>query len=144
MRLRAFRAKLSLVLLFCCFSITGFSQTFRGGITGTVTDQSGAAVGGANVQAVNVSTGLRRDAVSGDSGDFAFQDLPLGEYEVTATHPGFDQMQVQKVAVEVVKVTNLRLPLKVASQSQTVEVAATAVNIDVDTSTLNEVIPDKA
>ena len=94
MSLRVFRGSLPLVLLFCFFSITGYTQTFRGGITGAVTDPSGAAIGGANVQAVNISTGLRRDAVSSDAGDFALQDLPLGEYEVTATHPGFDQIKI--------------------------------------------------
>jgi len=119
-------------------------QTFRGGITGAISDASGASISGANVQAINVSTGLRRDATTSTAGEFAFPDLPLGEYQVTASQTGFDQLKVDKVEVEVGKVTSLRLTLKVASQSRSVEVAATAVNIDVDTSTLNEVIPDKA
>jgi len=130
--------------LFCFLNVAAFSQTFRGGISGTITDPSGAAVAGAVVRAQSTTTGLRRDTTTSTAGEFVFQDLPLGEYQLTASQPGFDQIKVDKVQVEVGKVTNLRLTLKVATQSQTVEVAATAVNIDVDTSTLNEVIPNKA
>ena len=137
-------SRIAFAVLFCLLGVTGFSQTFRGGITGTVSDASGASIAGVTVQAVSSGTGLRRETTTTSAGEFAFQDLPLGQYLVTATQSGFDQLKVDKVEVEVGKVTSLRLTLKVASQSQTVEVAATAVNIDVDTSTLNEVIPSKA
>src|SRR5258707_7209268 len=88
---------LFLVALFCWLGVAGFSQTFRGGITRTISDPSGAAASGANVQAVNVATGLRRDTVTSATGEFVFQDLPLGEYEVSATHAGFDRLKVEKV-----------------------------------------------
>lgn len=125
-------------------SITAYSQTFRGGIAGTVVDATGAAVGGVLVQAQNPATALQRQATTTSAGEFTFQDLPLGKYLVTASNPGFDTVKVENVAVEVGKVTGLHVTLKVASQSQTVEVAAQAVSIDTETSTLNEVIPDKA
>jgi len=121
-----------------------FSQTFRGGISGNVTDSSGAAIAGAEVQALNTATQLRRDTISTSSGEFTIPDLPLGDYQVTIARPGFDKLRVDNVAVEVGKVTSLRLSMKVASQSQTVEVVASSVTVDVDTSTLNQVIPDKA
>lgn len=133
--------------LLCMFVMLGcsvYSQTFRGGITGTVTDPSGAAVSGATIQAANTSIGLKREAQTTNSGEFTFSDLPLGQYEVTVNQSGFDKLRVEKVSVEVGKITSLRLSLKMATQSQTVEVAAQAVTIDTDTATLNEVIPDKA
>jgi hypothetical protein len=133
---------LGLILL--VLSIPGFSQTFRGGITGTLTDPSGAAVLGAAVQALNAETGLRREAVTTSSGEFAFQDLPLGTYELTATHSGFDKVRVDKVVVEVGKLTNLRLTLRVATQSEIIEVAAQAATLDTETSTINQVIPNRA
>lgn len=134
----------SLLVFFCLLSVAAFSQTFRGGITGTVTDASGAAISGATVQAINVGTGLRRDATTSSTGEFSFPDLPLGTYQVIASQSGFGQLKTDKVEVEVGKVTPLHLTLNVATTQMTVEVAATAVNIDVDTSTLNEVIPNKA
>src|SRR5260370_16287029 len=124
-------------------SSLAFTQTFRGSITGSVTDASGAAIAGAEVQAVNTATQLRRDTTTTGTGEFTFPDLPLGTYEVTVSHTGFDKIRAENVAVEVGKVTGLRLSMKVASQTQTVEVAATAISIDTDTSTLNQLIPDK-
>src|SRR5260370_29791227 len=99
---------------------------------------------GGEGQAVNPATQLRRDTTTTTTGEFTFPDLPLGTYEVTVSHTGFDKIRAENVAVEVGKVTGLRLSMKVASQTQTIEVAATAISIDTDTSTLNQVIPDKA
>ena len=144
MTFQLLRRSLPFLALFFLFIAAGFGQTFRGGITGTVTDPSGAAAADANVQVNNVATGLRRETTTSTTGEFVFQDLPLGEYEVIASHAGFDRLRVEKVQVQVGQITTLRLTLKVASQTQTVEVAATAVNIDTDTSTINQVIPNKA
>lgn len=125
-------------------SLPATAQTFRGGITGTVTDASGAALVNAAVQAVNTATGLRRETVSSTSGDFVFQDLPLGDYQVSASHAGFEPFKIDNVRVEVGKVTNLQIGMKVAGQAQSVEVAATAATIETETSTLNAVVPDRA
>src|SRR5260370_34731803 len=60
---------LSLVgLVFLALSIAGFSQTFRGGITGTLTDPSDAAIFGAAAPALQAETGPPREAVTTSSG----------------------------------------------------------------------------
>ena len=130
--------------LFAMASVMSFAQTFRGGITGTITDASGAAISGATVQVSNNDTGLKREALTSSAGEFSFQDLPLGNYDLLVTQSGFNKTKVDKLQVEVGKNTSLKLALQVASQTQTVEVAAQAVLIDTDTSTLNQVIPTKA
>ncbi|MGC2656643.1 MAG: carboxypeptidase-like regulatory domain-containing protein, partial [Bryobacteraceae bacterium] len=66
------------------------AQTFRGGVGGTVTDASGAAVTGAAVKLISPATGLTRDTTTSSAGEFVFQDLPLGSYDVTVTQSGFD------------------------------------------------------
>jgi hypothetical protein len=140
-----FRRQVTIVLgVLYLLALPAISQTFRGSISGTITDSSGAALVDAVVQAVNGATGLHRNTVTSSAGEFTFQDLPLGDYEVTATHPGFDTLKLDKVTVEVGKVTSLQLTLKVAGQTQTVEVAATAAAIETNTSTLNAVVPDRA
>ena len=135
---------LSLGVLALALTSPFYAQTFRGSISGTVNDPTGAAILGAVVQTTNSATGLKRGTVSSSAGEFIFPDLPLGEYEVTISHPGFDKIHISKVSVEVGKVTGLRMTLSVASQSQTVEVTSSAVTIDSETSTLNNVIPNKA
>src|SRR5690349_9825870 len=89
-------------------------QTFRGGISGTVTDATGAAIVGASVQALNTGTQLRRESTTTNTGDFTFPDLPLGSYTLTVSQKGFDTVRVDNVAVEVGKVTGLRIGMKVA------------------------------
>lgn len=120
------------------------AQTFRGSIAGTVTDPTNAAIAGAPVEVANTATGLRRSTVTSNAGEFTVPDLPLGEYTVTISQPGFDVHRFQAVRVEVGKITSLDVKLKIASQTQAIEVAAAAVTLDTDTATLNQVIPDKA
>ena len=55
------------------------SQTFRGGINGTISDQSGAVVLGAAVTATNNGTGVSLNAITSSGGEFQFQDLPFGD-----------------------------------------------------------------
>ncbi len=124
--------------------VTGSAQTFRGSVAGSVVDPTGSLVSNAAVEAENPETGLKRSMVSNAAGEFSFVDLPPGLYDVTVLQPGFDKVKIDKVAVEVGKVTTLKVTLRVASQAQTVEVAAAAVTIDNETSTINEVIPSKA
>jgi hypothetical protein len=66
------------VILLLCFSATLLAQTFRGGIQGTVTDSSGAAVIDANVTVKSADTGLVRTVTTNDQGDYLFTELQLG------------------------------------------------------------------
>ncbi len=70
------------------FSVTGYAQTFRGAINGTITDPSGAVVAGANVKATNTGTGIVLSTVSTSGGAFTFQDVPLGTYKVSVAAAG--------------------------------------------------------
>jgi hypothetical protein len=57
-----------LVLMFVCVSPV-FAQSDRGGITGRVTDQTGAVVADAKVTALNVETGETREARTNGEGN---------------------------------------------------------------------------
>ena len=66
------------------------AQTFRGGIQGTVSDQTDAALPGVIVTATSVGTGLSRIGRHRSTpGTTSFSELPLGDYTVTAALPGF-------------------------------------------------------
>ncbi len=112
------------------FTAPLFSQTFRGGITGTVTDPTGATVPGASVKLVGADTGLTRNGVSSSAGDFVFQDLPLGKYDVTISAPGFESVHVTGLVVDAGKINTIAVKLDVAKQATTIEVEAQTVSID--------------
>ena len=110
------------------------AQTFRGGISGTVNDATGAAVAGAAVKLVSPDTGLTREGTTTSTGEFVFQDLPLGKYDITVTQSGFDTVHVSGVVVDAGKIATLGLKLEVAKQATTVEVAASVVAIETSSS----------
>ena len=74
---------LFLLVLMSAMTLHLAAQTFRGGIAGTVQDTSGAAVPNAKVSLLGTDTGFKREMVTTSSGDYSFQDLPLGR------RPGF-------------------------------------------------------
>ena len=110
------------------------AQTFRGGISGTVNDATGAAVPGAAVKLVSPDTGLTREGTTTSTGEFGFQDLPLGKYDITVTQSGFDTVHVSGVVVDAGKIATLGLKLEVAKQATTVEVEASVVAIETSSS----------
>jgi hypothetical protein len=59
-------------------------------ISGTLTNDSGAVLVGATVQAKSRERGSSRSTVTGSEGRVAVADLPIGSYDVRASNPGFD------------------------------------------------------
>jgi hypothetical protein len=92
-------------------------------ITGTVTDDSGAVVGGATVELRDVSGGKKRSAGANDAGQFNFSGLPAGDYRISLTSPGFMTtsltLTLQPRDRAVISAT-----LAVGSVTETVEVTA--------------------
>jgi hypothetical protein len=120
------------------------AQTFRGGIAGTVQDASGAAVPNAQVSLVGTETGFKRQMVSTSSGDYSFQDLPLGDYSIEVTSGGFSSQKVDHIAVRPGQVYALDIKLGIASTNERIEVNADAVAIDALSTTNNSVVPEQA
>ncbi len=115
--------------------LAGHAQTFRGGINGTVTDQSGAVVPSAEVEALNVATGVSRKTITSSAGEYAFQELPLGTYKVTVTAAGFKASVVSGVPVAAGTIYTLPVKLGVESAGETVEVDAAALTLDTTSTT---------
>ena len=128
---------LSLLLL---LATSGFGQTFRGAVSGSVLDASGAGVPDASVKLLNSTTGYTREASTTSGGEFNFPDLPLGFYTITFSKSGFQTTKVDKVEVAVGRVTNLPVKLAVSSQATTVEISAIAASIETTSTTLTNVV----
>jgi hypothetical protein len=80
---------LCLVLALCFVPARVFAQGTGGRVLGRITDPSGAVLSNAKVTATNDATGVSHDALSNDSGDYAFPDLPVGTYSLTFDLTGF-------------------------------------------------------
>jgi Carboxypeptidase regulatory-like domain len=127
-------------IVLALIALSGHAQTFRGAITGSVTDPSGASVPNAQVKATETSTGIEHSTVSTSEGQFSFQDIPLGFYKVTVTATGFPPYTVDKVEVLAGTIYSLPIKLSMQQQSTTVEVSAAALTLDTTTQTQNTTI----
>ncbi len=142
-RIRSFPLPALLIMLLLSVTFAA-AQNFRGGINGTVTDQGGGSLPGATVQITDDSTGVIHSSVTSSAGEYAFQDLPLGMYTVSATSSGFETLKVEKVQVSAGTIYTLPLKLAVASQATTVEVNAAGVALDTTTPTETTVLSGRA
>ena len=131
--LRVSRVLLCLLLMLGAASL--HAQTFRGGINGTVTDQSGAVVPAAAVTVTNNGTGVSLNAITSSAGEYQFQDLPLATYTVGVTATGFKPEKVTAVPVTAGVIYTLPIKLNVASTGETVEVMAQALALDTTSTT---------
>jgi hypothetical protein len=138
-RLRSFSLALVLMLLTC--GVSAFGQTYRGGIHGTVTDASGAAVPSATVTAVETSTNFAYKTVASSTGEFDFSSLPLGTYTVTIAAPSFSTEKYDKVTIEAGVTYTLPAKLSASNVTQTVEVTAAQLTLDTSTDTQGTVLP---
>lgn len=84
--LRELGALLALMAVSC---LMAYSQAVSGTVLGTVTDASGAVVPNAKVTVTEVNTGIVHNAQTNGSGNYAFPDLPGGNYSATIESPGF-------------------------------------------------------
>ena len=122
--------------------ITANGQTFRGGINGTVTDQSGAVVPGAAVEATDAATNSSHRTVSSSAGEYSFQDLPLGTYTVAVSASGFKGEKISAVPVTAGVIYTLPVKLTVAASGETVEVNASGLALDTTSTTQTTDIPE--
>jgi uncharacterized surface anchored protein len=112
---------LSFLLLAACALI---AQTFRGGVQGTVTDSTGAAVAGAEISVVSTETGLTRTTTTDGAGNYAITELPLGSYTATATRAGFRTQTARNVGVDVSVTRRIDFQLTPGQVQETVQVTA--------------------
>ena len=124
-------------------SIASGAQTFRGSVTGTVTDPSGAIVADAVIQLTNPATGTTITSKSNKAGDYNFTELTPSQYDLTVTAAGFSVRKFSNLDVQVTKVLTLDVKLAVGAESTVVDVVTGGVQTDTETSALVTVVDQK-
>ena len=112
-------------LLLCVSGLSLAQSNSSGDIRGSVTDESGAVIPGVKVTVLNVDTGVSKDYVTNDAGLYDTSAIVAGNYKVTFTQNGFDQLVRGPLTLQV-GVTIIDGRLKVGSTAQQV-----VVNTDV-------------
>jgi len=108
-----------------------------GSISGTVTDSTGAVVKGATVSLIDTDrSAVVRTVTTNASGFYTANSLPLGNYTLKITDPGFETAQVTKIVLHVSDALTFNRKLVPGSATDTVSVSAdsSAVNLEDATS----------
>src|SRR5438046_8957331 len=85
----AWRRSLICLAIFMMSGVTAIGQLTTATITGTVTDQTGAAVPGATGTLKNTDTGISRAAQTAENGTYEALTLPAGSNGMSAALTGF-------------------------------------------------------
>src|SRR5438132_561076 len=96
-------------------SLSAFAQTqTTGRIAGTIKDQNGAVIAGAEVTVVNKATGDERSVIAHAEGDYVVSLLPAGAYRVRVVANGFNTRIFDTVEVAITETTLVNADLTVA------------------------------
>ena len=115
------------VLLGFAFSAQlALAQVNTATISGTVHDESGAVLPGANVAIQNQETGISRTVITNETGRYSAPALGLGAYQVTVQLSGFQTQVRSGITLTVGREAVVDFRLAVGAVSQTVEVKGEA------------------
>jgi hypothetical protein len=112
----------------------GFAQQQLGSISGTVTDDSGAVIKQATVEALNLATNLKVTVKTQNNGSYIVPDLPIGMYTVTFSGTGFTSERHSQILVQANRTATVSASLHVGAVETVVEVKGTPLLNAVDPS----------
>src|SRR5215469_2191230 len=134
--------KLVFILLFVSWAPALFAQGgATGAISGTVQDQSGGLIAGAQVTITNDATGeTLRQLTSDSSGLFTANLLPVGKYTVKVSATGFATVKFSDVQVEITQTTRITAELRISNTSEVVEVHTQVSNVNTTDAATGELV----
>ncbi|HEY2930713.1 MAG TPA: carboxypeptidase-like regulatory domain-containing protein, partial [Acidobacteriota bacterium] len=125
--MNTFRRLASFLSFLLVLSVPSLAQLSTGSMSGTVTDSSGAAVGGATVTATQTNTGRTLVTVTTEAGLYAFPNLDVGPYTLSVEKSGFKKYSHPNIVISISTKTVVDAALEVgdvAAESVTVTAEA--------------------
>jgi hypothetical protein len=134
-----------LVLLMLVLCASGaWAQVPTGAIDGTVVDQQGLPVEGANVTLTNMGTNYTYSSVTASSGGYQFSRIDYGLYSVKVTKEGFRQGVVENIKLDAATTYSVPpIKLEVGAKTETVVVEAGAESVNTTSVELTSTVEKK-
>lgn len=120
-----------------------FAQVETARIVGTVKDQSGALVPGAQVTMTNTLTGLSYRTVSKPDGSYESAPLRIGSYRVAAEQAGFKRAVREGIVLQIQQTAEVDLTMEVGEVTQEVSITAAAPLLTAHEATQGQVIDNQ-
>ncbi len=143
--LRARWIPLYVMIAVCLFFPTLLAaQGATGRIIGRVSDPTGAVLSGVKITITNQATGVSREALTNDSGDYSFVNVVPATYQATFELKGFKKNQQKDLILDVNQVMTLNSVLQIGGTQEVVDVTSEAPQIDTTSTQLGAVINDRS
>jgi outer membrane receptor protein involved in Fe transport len=130
--------RLAVLISFLLSSFAALATIF-GSVQGLIHDPQHRPVQGAQVTVRSATSDWTVTVASDSAGEFRFDNVPLGEYQVTVQIPGFET-QTQKFTLNSGRDARLHFGLTVARTSETVEVVDRPATVNTESSTTANVV----
>jgi hypothetical protein len=124
MSMRRRLANLSMVVVVCALAPAMLFAQATSQISGRVTDRTGAVLPGVEVTLTRTDTGVVRNAVTNETGAYAFPSLNPGPFRLEASLAGFRTFVQSGIVLQVGANLVIDANLEVGEVAQTVEVQA--------------------
>src|SRR5262245_47688046 len=112
-------------------------------ISGTVRDQTGAVLPGAEVTATQTETGITRMAITNETGSYVLPNLTVGPYRLEAGLPGFRTFVQTGIVLQVNSSPVINAVLEVGQVTEQVEVQANAALVETRATGVGQVIENQ-
>src|ERR1700722_16156685 len=119
------------------------AQVDTGSITGTVTDASGAVVGGAKVTLTNEGTDAGLTTSAGADGIYDFSPVRIGTYRLEVSAPGFKKEVQIHVTVDVSARVQENFKLQPGAVSETIEVTSSAPVLQAEDASVGQAVDQR-
>ncbi|MEP6703573.1 MAG: carboxypeptidase regulatory-like domain-containing protein [Acidobacteriota bacterium] len=119
------------------------AQVAGGGISGRVTDSTGAVIPGAKVEIRNIGTGAVTQLVSNDDGIYRAANLLPGGYEVKASAPNFESFLQKGIVLTVGADLSIDLKMSAGGVAASVTVSEEIPQVDTTTPTISSVVSER-
>jgi hypothetical protein len=139
-----FRAYILILGLLALVGIPASGQAqVTASIIGTVSDESGATVSGAEISVKSVETGATREVSSDEQGNYRILSLPLGQQELRANKKGFKAWQLTGINLRVGEEAVLNIKLLVREMDTTYVVSEPVPVVNVTTASVSGIVDER-
>ena len=132
-----------LCVALCCSAVSPAQQS-TARLLGTVSDPSGAKIASGHIAITNIATSQVWSVQTTAEGDYSVSRLPIGEYTLLVEAQGFASKSLRGIILQVDQDAHIDVVMSVGSTSETITVDASAPLLVTDTSSVGQVIENKA
>jgi len=146
--MRASRMRRACAWLVFSFLLTStavvLAQSTGGRIAGKVSDSNGGSLANVRVSLINEASGVTRNTVTDEAGDYSFPEAPVGTYRVEFEVAGFKKGVQSSLLLQLNQVLTLNMTMQIGERKDVVEVTSEAPLVDTSSTQLGAVINDRS